>query len=50
VMMIVGGAFLPPLLGLVADAASIKMAYTVPLLCFVIIALYAKKEYNISKV
>jgi MFS transporter, FHS family, L-fucose permease len=49
VMMIVGGAFLPPLLGLVADKTSIQIAYTVPLLCFVIIALYAKKEYNISK-
>lgn len=49
VMMIVGGAFLPPLLGLVADKTTIQIAYAVPLLCFVIIALYAQKEYSISK-
>lgn len=44
VMMIVGGAFLPPLQGLVADQTTIQLAYVVPLACFVIIAVYARKQ------
>ncbi|NUN99616.1 MAG: L-fucose:H+ symporter permease [Saprospiraceae bacterium] len=46
VMMIVGGAFLPPLQGMVADAFSIQVAYAVPLICFVLIALYARKAHQ----
>ncbi len=48
VMMIVGGAFLPPLLGLIADKSGIQLAYVVPLVCFIIIVLYARKERQIA--
>jgi MFS transporter, FHS family, L-fucose permease len=50
VMMIVGGAFLPPLLGFVADKTTIQTAYIVPLICFVIITLYARKELEAGKI
>lgn len=49
VMMIVGGAFLPPLLGWVADKTNIQTAYLVPLLCFVVILLFARKEWKESR-
>jgi MFS transporter, FHS family, L-fucose permease len=45
----VGGAFLPPLLGFVADKTTIQTAYLVPLICFVIITLYARKELETGK-
>lgn len=37
---IVGGALVPPLFGLVADAASLKAALIVPVICYVIIAAF----------
>ncbi len=37
---IVGGALVPPLFGLVADGAGLKMALLVPMLCYAIIAGY----------
>jgi len=33
VTMIVGGTFIPLLMGLVADASTITFSFTVPLLC-----------------
>lgn len=48
VMMIVGGAFLPPVLGYLADKSSIQFAYWVPLWCFVAIALYARRQLRIQ--
>ncbi len=48
VMMIIGGALLPLILGAVSDATdSIKWGYSIPLLCFAIICLFAKKEYSL---
>lgn len=41
VMSIIGGAVLTALMGAVSDAASIKIAMSVPLVCFVMIAFYA---------
>jgi len=42
VMAIVGGAALTPLMGLINDRThSIAMAYTVPLVGYVVVALYA---------
>ena len=47
VMSIVGGAFLPPILGLISDeTASIQYGYIVPLVCFLVILLFA---FNIHK-
>ncbi len=41
VMAIVGGAVVPPVMGLVSDASSINMAMLVPALCFVAVFLFA---------
>jgi FHS family L-fucose permease-like MFS transporter len=40
VMAIVGGAIMPMLMGWFADVASMRMAFVVPLLCFVGVAAY----------
>ena len=51
VMSIVGGALLPPLLGVISDATgSIQNGYIVPLLCFVVVFLFATKGYKVKSV
>ena len=42
VMAIIGGAALTPLMGKLSDAKSVSVAYIVPCLCFLGIALYAR--------
>ena len=44
VMAIIGGAVLTALMGLVSDLTSIHIAVIVPLVCFLVIALYARAE------
>lgn len=47
VMSIVGGAFLPPILGMISDeTASIQYGYIVPLVCFLVILVFA---FNVHK-
>ena len=47
VMSIVGGAFLPPILGIISDqTSSIQYGYVVPLVCFLVILLFA---FNVHK-
>ncbi|MEZ5029874.1 MAG: MFS transporter [Saprospiraceae bacterium] len=41
VMMILGGALIPPLQGYVADLTGIHMSYWIPVLCFGFLAFYA---------
>lgn len=41
VMMILGGAIIPPLQGYLADMTGIHMSYWIPVLCFGFLALYA---------
>jgi FHS family L-fucose permease-like MFS transporter len=41
VMSIVGGAAVPPLMGKVADMEGVALSYSVPVLCFVGVGLYA---------
>jgi FHS family L-fucose permease-like MFS transporter len=51
VMSIVGGALLPPLLGVISDATgSIQNGYIIPLLCFVVVFLFATKGYKVKSV
>jgi len=51
VMSIVGGALLPPVLGIISDnTGSIQNGYVVPLLCFVVILLFAIKAQKIKTV
>lgn len=50
VMMIVGGAFLPPVFGYIADRTNnVQYGYIVPMVCFVVVLLFAKKEFEASK-
>ena len=51
VMSIVGGALLPPVLGVISDATgSIQNGYIVPLLCFVVVFLFATKGHKVKSV
>jgi hypothetical protein len=48
---ICGGALLPPLLGVISDATgSIQNGYIIPLLCFVVVFLFATKGYKVKSV
>ena len=55
VMAIVGGALMPPLQGMLIDQKEIlghpavNMSYILPLLCFLIIAIYSYRCYKIKK-
>ena len=40
VMSIVGGAIAPPFMGHIADTHSMRVGFVVPLVCFVLIAIY----------
>ena len=40
VMAIAGGSLLPPLQGLLLDSAGVLLSYTMPILCFIVIAWY----------
>jgi len=44
VMAIVGGAVVPPLMGLASDASSINTAMLIPALCFVVVFLFGWKS------
>ena len=41
IMTIVGGAVAPPLMGCIADASSIGLAFVVPMICYIFIGIYA---------
>ena len=40
VMAVAGGAFCPPLMGLIADHAGMPVAFTIPLVCFAFVSYY----------
>jgi FHS family L-fucose permease-like MFS transporter len=47
IMSIVGGAILPPVLGLIADRTNnIQTGYIVPLICFIVVFLFGWKGYK----
>jgi len=51
VMSIVGGALLPPILGVISDATgSIQNGYIVPLVCFVVVFLFGTKGHKVKSV
>ena len=41
VMAVAGGAFCPPIMGLIADRSSMSIAFIIPMVCFAFIAYYA---------
>ena len=48
IMAIVGGALLPPLLGLISDyTKNIQYGYFVPLICFIVVAWYGLSGYKV---
>ena len=50
IMSIVGGAALPPILGLIADKThNIQYGYVVPLLCFAVVLYFGLKGYKHSE-
>jgi len=49
IMMILGGAFIPPVQGLLADAFSIQSSYVVAVLCFAFLTWYALRMRSILK-
>lgn len=49
IMMILGGAIIPPLQGLLADKMDIHSSYIVPVFCFLFLAWYSFKVKNILK-
>ena len=49
IMMIVGGAVIPPLQGLLADKTTIHSSYIIPVICFGILTWYAFKVKGILK-
>ena len=48
IMSIVGGAIAPVLMGAIADTSSMAAGFSVPLVCFVVIAVYAYRYKAIS--
>ncbi|AXE18554.1 L-fucose:H+ symporter permease [Runella rosea] len=48
IMSIVGGAIVPPLMGLVSDMYSIRFAFVLPILCYAYIFYYAQKGHVIK--
>jgi FHS family L-fucose permease-like MFS transporter len=45
IMAIVGGAIMPPIMGLIADGIGIQEAFIVPFLCFLFVIYYGWKGY-----
>src|SRR5687767_8047302 len=50
VMAIVGGAIVPPVMGLVSDVSSINTAMLIPAACFVVVALFGMKSRGAAAV
>lgn len=48
IMSIVGGAVVPPLMGLVSDAYGLRLAYAVPLLCYAYVSWYAVRGHRVE--
>jgi len=49
IMGIVGGATIPPVMGLISDASNIRFAYLVPILSFLYIFYFARRNLNVKK-
>jgi len=49
IMMILGGAFIPPMQGLLADKTNIHFSYIIPVFCFLFLAWYSIKIKKVLK-
>lgn len=50
VMAILGGSLLPPLQGFLIDQWSVNISFTLPLICFIVIAIYGRRVFKIHNV
>lgn len=48
IMGVVGGAVIPPLMGLVSDQGGIRLAYVLPVICYIYVTYYAIKGFKIK--
>ena len=46
IMAIVGGAILPPVMGIIADRVGIQQSFFIPCFCFLVVLWYGWKGYN----
>jgi FHS family L-fucose permease-like MFS transporter len=49
IMAILGGALLTPVQGLVSDLYGVNVSYVIPLICFVVVAVYGIHTSKITK-
>ena len=50
IMAIMGGAIMPKLMGHVTDISNVSLSFVVPLVCFVVVAIYGFTRSNLSGV
>ncbi|MCE7062252.1 L-fucose:H+ symporter permease [Dyadobacter sp. CY343] len=50
IMSIVGGAIVPPLMGLLSDAFGIKPAFIIPAICYAYLVFYARSGYRVLNI
>jgi FHS family L-fucose permease-like MFS transporter len=48
IMAIVGGAILPPVMGVMADSIGIQQSFIMPSLCFLVVVIFGWKGYKIK--
>jgi FHS family L-fucose permease-like MFS transporter len=49
IMMILGGAIIPPLQGYISDLTNIHISYVIPVICFAYLAFYGWKSKRVLK-
>lgn len=49
IMSIVGGAVIPPIMGLLSDSFGIKLAFIIPVICYAYLVYYAKIGYMVKQ-
>ena len=49
IMSIVGGAVIPPVMGLISDSFTIKYAFLIPVICYAYLVYYAKWGHRIRR-
>ena len=48
IMSIVGGAVIPPIMGLLSDSFGIKLAFIIPIICYAYLVYYAKRGHVVK--
>jgi len=49
IMSIVGGAIIPPVMGLISDSSGIKRAFIIPVICYAYLIYYAKEGHKVIR-